>query len=64
MTRSSGLFKRIGSISKNLKRLAIIAALFTTAEVACTESSYSMRLHKNFIKEVMDKNFRVILSHI
>jgi hypothetical protein len=64
MTRSSGLFPRIGSMGKNLKRLAVIAALFATTEVACTESSYNMRIHKNFVKETMDKNFKVILQHI
>ena len=27
-------------------------------------SNYMMRIHKNFIKDVMDKNFKVILDHI
>ena len=56
---------RFGSIYKNLKRLAVLGCLMmTSAEVAATESNYKIRLHKNFIKEVMDKNFRVVLQHI
>jgi hypothetical protein len=31
---------------------------------SCEDSKYSMRVHKNFIKNILDKNFNVILSHI
>ena len=31
---------------------------------SCEESSYNMRIHKNFIKNILDKNFNVILDHI
>lgn len=55
---------RFGSIYKNLKRLAVISALLWTGEAAATESQYKLRLHKNFMKEVLDKNFRVVLMHI
>jgi hypothetical protein len=55
---------RFGSISRNLKRLAVISALLFSSETVATESHYKLRVHKNFIKEAMDKNFRVILSHI
>jgi len=44
--------------------MAVIAALLYSGETAATESFYSVRVHKNFIKEVMDKNFQVILQHI
>lgn len=30
----------------------------------CEDSKYSMRVHKNFIKSILDRNFNVILSHI
>jgi hypothetical protein len=55
---------RFGSISKNLKRLAVISALLYSSEVWATESHYKLRIHKNFVKETLDKNFRVILQHI
>jgi hypothetical protein len=55
---------RFGSIYKNMKRLAVISALLFSSEIAATESQYKLRLHKNFIKETLDKNFRVVLMHI
>ena len=55
---------RFGSITKNLKRLAVISALLFSSEAMATESHYNLRIHKNFIKETMDKNFRVVLQHI
>ena len=47
-----------------MKRLAVISALLFSSEIAATESQYKLRLHKNFIKETLDKNFRVVLMHI
>jgi len=55
---------RFGSVYKNFKRLAVLSALFYSSEVMATESHYKLRLHKNFIKETLDKNFRVVLMHI
>jgi hypothetical protein len=55
---------RFGSVYKNLKRLAVISALFFSSEAMATESHYKLRVHKNFIKESLDKNFRVVLMHI
>ena len=63
MTRSNSLFSRIGSIGKNLKRMVVISALLACS-VSGAESNYNMRIHKNLIKETMDKNFRVVLQHI
>ena len=63
MTRSKGIFSKIGSMGRNLKRLVVISALLATSTTA-TESNYNMRIHKNLIKETMDKNFRVVLQHI
>ena len=55
------MLTRIGSLRKNLNRLAVISALLFSSQAAATESHYSLRVHKNFIKETMDKNFKVIL---
>tara|TARA_B110000285_G_scaffold207359_1_gene246676 strand:- start:2110 stop:2403 length:294 start_codon:yes stop_codon:yes gene_type:complete len=63
MTRSKNIFSRIGSVGKNLKRMVVISALLACS-VSSTESNYNMRIHKNLVKETMDKNFRVILQHI
>jgi hypothetical protein len=27
-------------------------------------SHYKMRIHKNFVKDIIDKNFQVILGHV
>jgi hypothetical protein len=62
------MFKHVGSISKNIKRLTVITALLFSSQMidpaSCEDSKYSMRVHKNFIKNILDKNFNVILSHI
>lgn len=62
------MFKQVGSISKNIKRLTVITALLFSSQMidsaSCEDSKYSMRVHKNFIKNILDKNFNVILSHI
>ena len=57
----------LGSISKNVKRLTVLTALMFSsqlAEVAATEAKYQVKIHKNFMKEVIDKNFPVILRHL
>jgi hypothetical protein len=62
------MLKNLGSISKNVKRLTVITALLFSSQMidpaSCEDSKYSMRIHKNFIKNILDKNFNVILSHI
>ena len=63
MTRSNSVFSKIGSLGKNLKRMVVISALLACS-VQSAESNYNMRIHKNLVKETMDKNFRVVLQHI
>ena len=61
------LFGSLGSISKNAKRLTVLAALMFSsqlADVEATEAKYQVKIHKNFMKEVIDKNFPVILRHL
>ena len=73
MTRQSkqssfgGFFSSIGSIGKNVKRLAVVAALMFSSqitEIAAEEAQYKVKVHKTFMKEVLDKNFPVILRHL
>lgn len=58
----------LGSVFRNFKRLAVVSALLyssiTIMPASCEESIYNMRIHKNFIKNILDKNFNVILDHI
>ena len=44
----------------------VVGALLFSSEtvVSAEESFYKMRMHKNFIKNLMDKNFPVVLNHI
>lgn len=66
-SKSGGFFPSFGSISKNVKRLAVVAALLYSAnisEVKAEEAQYNVKIHKNFMKEVLDKNFPVILKHL
>ena len=55
----------IGNLIKNIKRISFVSILYI-GENKCyaVESSYKIRIHKNFIKEIMDKNFNVILDHV
>lgn len=74
MTRQSGtnsyfgnLFGSLGSLSRNAKRLAAVTALLFSShmtEVNAEEAFYKVKIHKNFMKEVIDKNFPVILRHL
>jgi len=63
MTRFS-----IGTFTRLFKRAVVIGALLYSATetnvVQAEESHYKMRLHKNMIKNLMDKNFPVVLEHI
>ena len=54
---NGGFFANFGSVTRNLKRLAVVSALLFSGETAASEAHYNVRIHKNFIKEVMDKNF-------
>lgn len=57
----------MGSLGKNMKRMAVVTALLFSsqvAEVAAEEAQYKVRIHKTFMKEVLDKNFPVILNHV
>ena len=50
----------MGSWSRNLKRFAVVGALLFSGQMAETRaevSHYKMRIHKNFIKDIIDKNF-------
>ena len=55
-----------GSLARNFKRALVLSAfLFSGSYVnAASETNYKMRIHKNFIKELMDKNFEVVLAHV
>ena len=65
--RFGGLFGSLGSIGKNMKRMVVVTALLFSsqmADVQAEEAQYKVRIHKNFMKEVIDKNFPVILKHL
>ena len=50
-----------------MKRLAAVTALLFSSqmtEVNAEEAIYKVKVHKNFMKEVIDKNFPVILRHL
>ena len=49
-------------MKRNMAKMAVISMLLAPA--AAEESNYKMRIHKNFVKETLDKNFPVILKHI
>lgn len=54
-------------MSRNVKRLAAVTALLFSSqmtEVNAEEAIYKVKVHKNFMKEVIDKNFPVILRHL
>ena len=62
-----GILGSLGSISRNVKRLAAVAALLYSShitEVSAEEAIYKVKIHKDFMKEVIDKNFPVILRHL
>lgn len=57
----------LGSIGRCLKTasVAVCMLLATTSETATAmETNYRIRIHKHFMKNVLDKNFPVILDHI
>ena len=65
--RFGGLFGSLGRIGKNMKRMVVVTALLFSsqmADVQAEEAQYKVRIHKNFMKEVIDKNFPVILKHL
>jgi hypothetical protein len=45
-----------------MKRISVISALLFSGDYAkAEESQYKMRIHKNFVKKIIDTNFNVIL---
>jgi hypothetical protein len=57
----------MGSLNKNMKRFVVLGALLFSSQLGETYaevSHYKMRLHKNFMKDIIDKNFKIILEHI
>lgn len=66
-SRFGGFFTGFGSIGKNLKRLAVVGAFLFSGEqtvVVAEEAQYRVRIHKNFMKDILDQNFPVILDHM
>ena len=50
-----------------VKRVSLAVALlcaYNTETVQAEESNYKIRVHKNFMKQILDKNFPVALEHI
>ena len=67
--RTTGLFSMLGSIGRNVKRLTFATALLFISQesyytVQAEEAQYLLKIHKTFIKEVIDKNFPIILEQI
>ena len=57
----------LGSITKNVKRVAVLSALLFSCqmrEAEADEAQYRVKVHKQFMKEVLEKNFPVVLKHI
>jgi len=61
MTRKDTL---LGSIFGNRKISTICSTLLLIGGAFAGESHYKMRIHKNFIKEIIDKNFKVVLERV
>ena len=55
---------KVGSLSRNLKRALTIACLLYSGNVSAEESFYNMKIHRNLIKRIADKNFHQILHHV
>lgn len=64
MSSQNNYLRGVGSVQRNLKRALVIAALLFSGEASAEESKYNMRIHRNFMKRVADKNFHQILAHI
>ena len=64
MTRKHSYF---GSLAKIFKRTVVVGLLLCSSEkmlVSAEESNYKMRLHKDFIRTLIDNNFPLVLNHI
>jgi hypothetical protein len=59
---------KFGSIFKNLKRSLVVIALVSTSSsdfnANANESFYKMRIHKNFLKRLIDNNWQNIIMHL
>ena len=64
MSSKSSYLSGFGSVQRNLKRAFAVAALLFSGEASAEESKYNMRIHRNFMKRVADKNFHQILAHL
>lgn len=64
MSSNYSFLRGLGSVKRNLKRAFVIAALLFSGEASAEESRYNMRIHRNLLKRVADKNFHQILAHI
>ena len=63
MTRKS----QFGTFTRVFKQVSVAVALLVAATsdtASAMESNYKVRIHKNFMKQVLDKNFPVALRHI
>jgi len=58
------MFGSIGSFGRIIKRVSVAVALLMTDTTQAEESNYKIRIHKNLMKNIMDKNFPVVLEHI
>ena len=49
----------------NLKRTFTIGALlFSSGFVLAEESQWKYKIHKNFIKDILHKNYKIAFDHI
>ena len=57
----------LGSFTRNVKRVSMAALLLVASSspfVAAEESNYKIRIHKNLMQNIIDKNLPVALEHI
>lgn len=62
--KNTSFFNSFGSVGRNLKRLVTLSAFLFTADAATEHARYKARIHKNFIKQVFDTNFPVIMTQL
>ena len=67
MAKSSSRVNWFGSIGRCLKHVTVAALLLVSSSSYVTkaeESNYKIRIHKNLMQNVIDKNLPIALSHI
>ena len=62
MTRKTSTI--FGSVGRMVKTVSLAVCLLCSSTVMAEESNYKIRVHKNLMKNVLDKNFPVVLEHI